>query len=193
VRSSNGIAFWLFEHLGLDGALAGDLLEECARGRSAIWYWKQILAAIWIGIWGEIFGHKAFALRAIAAGCAVNAVWLFLWSKFLRFGLPVSPPHTKQFLIQSAACLLIILLTQTVTGWIVARTHRAHAIPMVVVFVTWLVVGYVCATLAGNKPGFLPHPVWYPTPIFTEVAGLLIGGIAGARRQPSGTTSPAEV
>jgi hypothetical protein len=180
MRSSDAIAVWLFERLGLDGALAGDLSEEWARGRSTIWYWKQVLIAIWIGIWGAILGHKVLALRALATGCAVNAVWLFLWSKFLHLGLPVSPPDTKRLTIESAACLSIILLTQTLTGWIVARTHRRHAIPMVVVFVTWLVLWYVGGTLSGNEPRFLPHLAWYLTPISTVVAGLLIGGIVGA-------------
>ena len=181
MRSSHAIAAWLFERLGLDGALAGDVLEERTRGRSTIWYWKQVLIAIWIGIWGAIFGHKVLALRALATGCAVNALWLFLWSKFLHLGLPVSPPDTKRSMIESVACLLIILLTQTLTGWIVARTHRAHAIPMVVVFVTWLVLWYMGGTLSGNEPRLPPHLAWYLTPITTEVVGLLIGGIVGAR------------
>jgi hypothetical protein len=65
---------------------------------------------------------------------------------------------------------------------------------MVVVFVTWLVLWYVGGSLSGNEPRFLPHLAWYLTPISTEVVGLLIGGILGARpkRQPSWPTSPAE-
>ena len=195
MRPSHVIAVWLFERLGLDGALAGDLFEERARGRSTIWYWKQVLFALWIGIWGAVFSHKLLALRAVATGCAVNAVWLFLWSKFLHLGLPVSPPYTKGLLVESVACLSIILLAQTVTGWIVARTHGALAVPMVVVFATWLVLWYVGGTLAGNQPRFLPHLAWYLTPISTVVVGLLIGGIVGARPKgpPSSPTSPAQV
>ncbi len=187
MRASHVVVVWLFERLGLDDALAGDLFEERARGRSTIWYWKQVLFAIRTGMWAAVFSHKALALRAVATGCAVNAVWLFLWSRFLHLGLPVSPPYTKRLVIESVACLLIILLTQTVTGWIVARTHGALAIPMVVVFVTWLVLWYVGGTLSGNQPRILPHLAWYLTPISTVAAGLLIGGIAGAR--PKGQSS----
>lgn len=78
----------MLERLGIDSALAGDLLEERARGRSTIWYWRQILAATWIGVWSAIFAHKLLALRAVATGCAVNALWLFLWSHFLRERVP---------------------------------------------------------------------------------------------------------
>jgi hypothetical protein len=116
---SHAIAVWMFERLGLDIALAGDLLEERARGRSAIWYWTQVLAAIWIGIWGAIRDHKVLALRAVATGCAVNYVWVFLWLRFLHIELSSMPVIT----MESVVCLLIMLVTQTATGWIVARTH----------------------------------------------------------------------
>jgi hypothetical protein len=142
--------------------------------------------AIWVRIWGAIFHHKVLALRAVATGCAVNAVWLLLWEKFLHFGLPSTP----RISIESIASLLIILLTQAATGWVVARTHRAHAIPMVLVFVTWLVVWYLAGTFSEaerllaasmDQPRFRLYLAWYFTPIFTETAGLVVGGIVGAR------------
>jgi hypothetical protein len=187
----------MFERLGLDVALVGDLLEERARGRSTIWYWRQVLTAIWIGIWGAIRDHKALALRAVATGCAVNAVWLYLWLKFLHLGLPSTP----RISIESIATLLAILLTQTATGWIVARTHRAQAIPMVFVFVIWLVLWYLGGSFSEarrllvdsiDQARFRPYLAWYFTPISTEVVGLLLGGIVGARpkRQPSPPTNP---
>lgn len=92
-----------------------------------------MLIAIWVGAWDAIFDHKILALRAVATGCAVNAVWPFLWERFLQFGAPARPSLS----IESIATLLIILLTQTTTGWIIARTHRTHAIPMVFAFATW--------------------------------------------------------
>jgi hypothetical protein len=51
------IATWMLEHLTLgrkNEALAGDLLEEFRRGRSATWYWRQVLVAIVVGIPGEL-------------------------------------------------------------------------------------------------------------------------------------------
>jgi hypothetical protein len=125
---------WLLERLGLDAALTGDLLEECSRGRSRIWYWRQVSIAIWTGIWGAIFNHKVLALRAVVMGCAVNSVWNFLWLRFLHIGFPVTP--VMRF--EPVACLLIILASQSVTGWVVARTHRACSIAMVMVFAIWL-------------------------------------------------------
>src|SRR5438105_2167046 len=117
MRLSDAIVVWIFDRLVLDVALAGDLREERSQGRSTIWYWRQVLIAICIGIWGPIFQHKVLALRALATGCAVNGVWLFLWLKFLHIGLPVRP----EISFASIASLAIILLTQIATGWVVAR------------------------------------------------------------------------
>jgi hypothetical protein len=180
MRSSHAAAVWMFERLGSDVALAGDLLEECAQGRSTIWYWRQVLIAIWIGIWRAIFDHKALALRAVATGCVFNAVWLFLWGRFLHIGL--TPPRMS---IEAIASLLIILLTQVATGWVVARTHRAYAVPMVVAFVIWLVLWNLAGALFSEAGrllvnSFHSYLAWYLTPIFAEVAGLLFGGIVGA-------------
>jgi hypothetical protein len=40
---------WMLEHLNAGNsneALAGDLVEEVRCGRSAVWYWRQVLGAL---------------------------------------------------------------------------------------------------------------------------------------------------
>jgi hypothetical protein len=178
--------------LGLDLALAGDLIEEGARGRSPIWYWRQVLLAIWVGVWSMVFDHKMLALRGILTGCAVNSVWLFLWARFLRIGLPAHPVVS----LEAITTLSIILFMQVATGWIVARTHRPCAIPAVCAFALWLTLWFLGSSLpeaarlvtdAIDQPRFRPYLVWLFAPILIEVAGLLAGGMAGARpmRPPS--------
>jgi hypothetical protein len=188
MRLSHAAAVWMLERLGLDSALAGDLLEESARRRSTIWYWRQVLIAMWTGVWAAILGHKLLALRAVATGWAVNALWIFLWSKFLPIGLS-SVPHIS---LESIATLLIILLTQVATGWVVARTHRAHAVPMVLVYAIWLVTSYAIGTFSEgqrllvnsiDQPRFRAYLAWYLLPISIDVIGLLCGGVIAARRR----------
>ncbi len=191
MRSPHSIAAWLFERMGIDVALAGDL-EECARGRSALWYWRQVLMVIWIGTWSVILRNKLLALRAVATGCAVNSVWFFLWWKFLPLRFPVRPMIS----IELIPYLLISLLAHSVTGWVVARTHRAHPVPMVAVFAIWLVGWFVVDTVpylrgllvysdlihqTGSPRLYFVSLVWSSLPEFAVVTGLLLGGIFGAR------------
>ena len=181
---SDAIVAWIFDRLVLDVALAGDLREERARGRSTIWYWRQVRIAVWIGIWRPVSQHKVLALRAIATGCALNGLWLFLWLRYLNIGLPVRP----EISFASIASLTAILFTQMATGWVVARTHRPHAIPMVFVFVVWLVLWFLgggspAKTLlvdSFGRPEFFPYLVWYLAPESVTVLGLVLGSIAGA-------------
>jgi hypothetical protein len=194
----------MFERLGVDAALAGDLLEERGSGRSRFWYCRQVLAAMWLGIWGAIWGHKLLALRALAVGCAMNAVWVVLWQRFLHIGVAVRSTAWSKEEVES---LLLILFTQVVTGWVVARTHRAHAIPMVFVFATWLVPWYVpaidfsylqmLAVDSLDQPRFRAYLVryvwWTLLPLCLEVVGLFSGGVIASgltfSPAPGGRTS----
>jgi hypothetical protein len=74
---------------------------------------------------------------------------------------------------------MIILFTQTVTGCVVARTHRTHAIPMVFVFGIWLVLWYpgnidfpyvrMLLVDSIDQPRFRPYPVEYLAWIFVPI------------------------
>ena len=52
LRSPPRLAVWLLQHLGPryhTESLSGDLLEEYQQGRTRAWYWRQTVAAIWVG------------------------------------------------------------------------------------------------------------------------------------------------
>jgi hypothetical protein len=56
-KNPPAMASWMLEHLILgdkNEALAGDLLEDFRRGRSAAWYWRQVLVAIVFGFTREL-------------------------------------------------------------------------------------------------------------------------------------------
>ena len=72
-------AKWMLEHLtngNIDEALSGDLLEEFHSGRSALWYWRQVLSAIAIGAFGFV--------RRRATLLAFSAVWVMLYPVWIR-------------------------------------------------------------------------------------------------------------
>lgn len=186
MRTSYAIAAWIFELLGLDDALAGDLLEEHALGRSGIWYWRQVLIAILISIYRDIRDHKVLALRAVATGCAINSLWILL----VNFLHPWVPPLAVMRVNPLNHPLVMVILTQVATGWILARTHRPHEIPMVVMFTISLLPWAAGAAGDAFYEARIP-PVVYLTEVVLAQTGLLLGGIIGA--DPKGRRSAAVV
>lgn len=72
------IAAWMLEHLTFGGkneALTGDLLEEFRRGRSVIWYWRQVLVAIVVAV--------ARVLRQQWMAVAYTLLWAIPFPAFL--------------------------------------------------------------------------------------------------------------
>jgi hypothetical protein len=184
MRRSHAAANWLLERLGLDVALAGDLLEECARGRSAIWYWRQVLIALLTGIGGAIRDHKLLALRAIATGFAIELPLLFLWQCVPDLHLPL---FSVEFQIINVT---VALLAHGAAGWIVARTHRAHPVPMASAFLVCFLLWYVSRSFSVarmilvdslTRPEARPYLALYLMVIFLPVIGIVAGGILGAR------------
>ena len=73
------LATWLVEHMvpGVKNeALTGDLLEQFGQGRSAGWYWRQVMAAILVGV------YKEQRIFWIAVG--ITAVWMRFLFVFWR-------------------------------------------------------------------------------------------------------------
>jgi hypothetical protein len=192
VRYSHAVANWLFARLGLDVALTGDLLEECAGGRSTIWYWRQVLIAMWTGIWGAIREHKLLTLRAIATGFAIELLLIYLW----QF-TPDSPLSSVDIWLVG---IPTTLLAHAATGWIVARTHRAHPVPMASAFLVCLLLWYVSRTFSAvrtiqvdslTQPEARPYLALYIVTILVTIVGILGGSLLGARpKEPASTPKP---
>jgi hypothetical protein len=202
MRTSPAISVWLLERLGLDPALTGDLLEECARGRSVVWYWRQVWIAVWVGIWNCVLDNKLLAVRAIAIGWATNLAFWFLYLRFLQPLAPVGPYNSMRAWLTN---LSIILITQPATGWILARTHRAHPIPMVSAFAGLLVVlttlnlcrdfSYVGMLVVDSldQPRFRPYLARYLATLFVPLIVQVIGLYLGAMLAPAPSRKRAEL
>ena len=77
------VATWLAQRL-VSGprreSLLGDLIEQYRQGRSGIWYWRQVLAAILVGTVHDLAAHKTLALRTLMIG----------WTLYYLFAFPVT-------------------------------------------------------------------------------------------------------
>ena len=83
-RKPPALATWMLDHLrsrGSNEALSGDLLEAFHTGRSAGWYWYQVIAAIAIA-WGLNVWHHRVPLVFAAVWSVFSPAWLLLPVRF---------------------------------------------------------------------------------------------------------------
>jgi hypothetical protein len=143
------LATWLLERIRFsttDGAIAGDLMEQFNRGRSAAWYSRQVLLAIVVGCSREVRHHRVLAIRAIVTTWAVNYGAIrapFVLDRI--FGLAFRP---------GLASFAPLLLGGVASGAIVALLHRNHRNAMILTCAAAL-LGWVFTAVVFFKRGAL--------------------------------------
>lgn len=174
--SAPALATWLLQKFRpSDEALLGDLLEERPNGRSTAWYWRQVVGAIVTGSVKDIRAHRLLALRAGATGWIVLllffaygdvfadtlARYAWNWNRWIDgYGAGVWWPF-------NIAAAIVSYAGFSISTWAVARSHRSHALAMVVAYSCSVVVVLVSfmasAMLFGwlNRPTPLPHTLFY--------------------------------
>lgn len=133
------VATWLLKHF-LTGSenhhITGDLIEAFQSGRSRVWYWKEVIAAIVIGVSKETVKQPLLALRAISFGWGSWSLFYYavapkvLYPVFRRIFTPSGYPFSPGQLIWTVTSLLVLVGS----GWIVARFHRPNRITTVLLF-----------------------------------------------------------
>ena len=177
-------------------SLIGDLMEQYREGRSAAWYWSQVLRAIVAGTTDDLVAHKLIALRALGLGLALY--FLFSLAVFrlsitaqgwiARAGIGCEPgAFWCQFWSNQLSAELLVYSACALSGWMVARLHRQHAVAAVCLFsaaVLLLEYGMIGWMLVAN-----PFPPGVPrtTAIVVSLISLLprplavlVGGLSGA-------------
>jgi hypothetical protein len=174
------LATWLLDHIGFGtttDAIAGDLLEEFHRRRSAAWYWRQVLAAIVFGYISDVRHHRVMAIRAIFITWADNYGVLTLGRKVLielfRHRLLAYHP----LLAAWALCFL----GGIASGLIMALLHRGHRNAMLLTGAAVL-LAWAPAAIVFLRTGSLQHPwpqIAGATIVYYLVAltGFAIGGL----------------
>jgi hypothetical protein len=105
----------------------GDLVEERGSGRSAMWFWRETVAAIADSVTRDLREHWLLAVRAIIAGWALHLTWAFVMNVLLGGGQQLWRMHISFF-------VLTWLVLPVTVGWGVARTHRAKPAAMVLAY-----------------------------------------------------------
>jgi hypothetical protein len=165
----------LFKRAGLDVGLTGDLLEERACGRSALWYWSQVAIAMLAGVWNFVRNHKGDAFRVVAMGFALVYLAVLAWN---LYGFRVPDFSIEQWALQSFGVLLIGILI----GWLIA--DREHPLPTVILFAICISIWFLGRDLSWirlliasvDRPMFRPEIVMFFLTFVSQDVGLVIGG-----------------
>jgi hypothetical protein len=86
------LATWILEHLTYGThkeAIVGDLLEELRRGRSARWYWRQVLSVIGV----ELSRRPRDYTLTLIFSAAWSTLYPFWWHLIGRSPLPQTLPQ----------------------------------------------------------------------------------------------------
>ena len=184
------LAKWVLKHFGsANEALAGDLIEEYAQGRSAAWYWRQVLIAVLIGCVSQVRRHKLLTVTAVIVGWAaryiswyaVNLPAYKLYAKVLAdLGL-----HPSSFLWRQPnthPLLLLPLVDGFLSGWLVARLHRTHRTAMVLAYLTTVLLysfpeGLRLTLDSFSNSRFLPYLLVHALNYSLLTVGILLGGL----------------
>lgn len=137
------LATWLLQRMTTgprSESLIGDLFEQYRNRPSAVWYWRQALTAIVVGIGADLRMHPLLAIRSVAIGwalyfvCAIpvnlltratsNAIieWLSATGRYSYWSVLLTGQLSGTVFV-SLACMAI--------GFVVGRLHKEHGASLV--------------------------------------------------------------
>ena len=138
--------------------LAGDLAEELQAGRSSVWVWWQVRAAIIAALFDMVRQRPYLALRAVAVGWTT----VMLVEGWVRGRWPFLPRPGFPEWVRQAPFFWVALdaAAYFVSGWVVAQVHRQHR--RALVLVTMLFMTLSNAIFIGWRTYYmLTHPPVY--------------------------------
>jgi hypothetical protein len=200
-------ATWILEHFAVSensDALVGDLFEHYRAGRSAGWYWRQVVVAVLVGTSKTVLNHKLLAVRAITVWLVTDYLynlfwWSALWHRY-SFSIYLFRHHLGPWAIGPWATILNVLLVSTFTGWIVALYHRRHRVAMVLVCavgsnlrLAYFIFPVLWMHLVDSvdQPRFRPYLVADIALFIAITAGFILGGVIFWPRRNPASTNPA--
>jgi hypothetical protein len=134
-------AKWLITHFGSssnNAQLIGDLDERFQHGRTAAWYWRQVIFTIVVSLVNEVWRHKSLTLRALSIGWIIFVASRSVYSATyqLFFGLAMWSKWWRHEWIPTSVQAVEVLVAGILSGWLIARFHRKNQRAMVLAYAT---------------------------------------------------------
>jgi hypothetical protein len=146
-------ATWFLNQFGSnteDESVFGDLSEQYQRGRGSIWYWRQVLSIVYMGLFREFRSDRRRFIGAFVGAWCVSGVLQFT-AGMIPFGIRVYgfPVLTLQSGAESTHAakwgfflltLALNVLTLFLVGRYCARSSRIHPRSLLLAFITTYIV-----------------------------------------------------
>lgn len=182
-------------------ALLGDLREEFRAGRSASWYWRQVIAAVVAAFTSELRAHPLLAVRAMAVGWVTLRMFHLVTRQLPLLDWLLDPVimafGSHPFVMVWATQLWfrpVEALGYLISGRLVGLSHPRHRTMAVLAFTL------LALALEAYKTAYLfwlglvwvtgrPPYYWGLSIAFTALPLLvLVGGLWRSRRDEAGGT-----
>lgn len=192
------LALLLLDLLAPDNeALHGDLEEEFSRGRSAAWYWRQVMSAIalqgplavrargLVAAENFITGIITLLLIGFYAVFVVNVTeWLL---RFEGVGVELWARLPNALGVLNGFAFVITFLLGIAAGRWIAKGHRGHRVAAIVTFggATMLCAAAAlkAVSIAAGSQAFLPEILEQVAITAPFVIGL-VGGVSAVGFRP---------
>jgi hypothetical protein len=177
------VASWLLRHFGSspnNDAVIGDLNERYRNGRPYLWYWRQTIATIVTSFFREISSHRLLAIRALLVGWIIKMICLSGYARI--YGASATRLFSEGMEAGMFVALIAIIALMS-TGWIIANTHRAHARPMVLLYIAVELAGALLTFVLRGLFGFyywifpltqVLNAIFSHLGVFNFIAALLV-------------------
>jgi sec-independent protein translocase protein TatC len=153
------LAMWLLERLGpTSGPLAGDLVEEHRRGRSAGWYWRQVVVAIYVAQFRHLRSLGILSLSMVV-GFLITVAFIGPVFEFIMGPVKgVSAPGAAYVWVQPFDALVLYAQIAALGGFVLATP--------VLFYQTWFAV-------AGHDA----HTRWFAIRFALLASTCFAGGV----------------
>lgn len=195
------LASWLLRRFAVGPqreSLIGDLDEQLVRGRSSLWYWRQVVSAILLGVGQDLREHWRLAIGSTMLTWVFVIVWvestlaLYLWVGEMGVNVWVEDSVLFYFWHPfSGGLCLVWCLGSAANGWLIARWSRpamvvAAALAQLPLALWWSSSVWFYAERWAGSPGRL----WFPAYVgaIVVIVGMptatLLGGLWQWRKDP---------
>jgi hypothetical protein len=156
-------------------SLIGDLMEEYAQGRSACWYWRQLLLAVITSHFRLLRIHGISFSSAVALGaggvqaCVALVQWLseVAWHRELAMsgaGLTAGDLRAAELTLFWVAWTPLAAVIYGILGRLIAAVYRPHPRWVVGIFMGFILLSRLPWTLRlfladADDSGFIPYSV----------------------------------